>query len=304
MPLAWAAELDADPAKLNPWGGAIALGHALGASGTRLLGTLARPPRGDRRSVRAADDVRGRRHGQRHDHRAPLSPLRGACKRLRPLAVRGACTASATSVREGLSHHVSACSLSDRVCYGRRTHRARRRALFPEEHPCVEDDPRTRPPPARSTRVRRTWCSPGAWRFRPRRGAGRRRRRTFTLVGSLQSELGCPGDWQPDCDATDLAPTGDAGVYAAEFEVPAGSWEYKVAVNDAWDESYGLNGGGDNIPLTSAGPSTLRFLFDDNTNRVGVEVVSLARRIHRRRRRARGGRPSASPAATSSSTSS
>ena len=40
VPLAWAAELGADPAKLNPRGGAIALGHALGSSGTRLLGTL------------------------------------------------------------------------------------------------------------------------------------------------------------------------------------------------------------------------------------------------------------------------
>lgn len=40
VPLAWAAEVGADPAKLNPWGGAIALGHALGSSGTRLLGTL------------------------------------------------------------------------------------------------------------------------------------------------------------------------------------------------------------------------------------------------------------------------
>lgn len=40
VPLAWQHELGADPAKLNPWGGAIALGHAVGASGTRLLGTL------------------------------------------------------------------------------------------------------------------------------------------------------------------------------------------------------------------------------------------------------------------------
>lgn len=40
VPMAWAAELGADPAKLNPRGGAIALGHALGSSGTRLLGTL------------------------------------------------------------------------------------------------------------------------------------------------------------------------------------------------------------------------------------------------------------------------
>ena len=40
VPLAWARELGADPAKLNPRGGAIALGHALGSSGTRLLATL------------------------------------------------------------------------------------------------------------------------------------------------------------------------------------------------------------------------------------------------------------------------
>lgn len=40
VPLAWAQEFQADPAKLNPWGGAIALGHPLGASGTRLMGTL------------------------------------------------------------------------------------------------------------------------------------------------------------------------------------------------------------------------------------------------------------------------
>lgn len=40
VPLAWLRETGADPAKLNPRGGAIALGHAVGASGTRLLGTL------------------------------------------------------------------------------------------------------------------------------------------------------------------------------------------------------------------------------------------------------------------------
>ncbi|MFI7166985.1 thiolase family protein [Rhodococcus erythropolis] len=40
VPLAWAQELGADPEKLNPNGGAIALGHALGASGTRLMTTM------------------------------------------------------------------------------------------------------------------------------------------------------------------------------------------------------------------------------------------------------------------------
>jgi acetyl-CoA acetyltransferase len=40
VPLAWLGEFDADPAILNPRGGAIALGHPLGASGCRLLTTL------------------------------------------------------------------------------------------------------------------------------------------------------------------------------------------------------------------------------------------------------------------------
>ncbi|QTJ68610.1 thiolase family protein [Rhodococcus sp. ZPP] len=40
VPLAWQAEFDADPAKLNPAGGAIALGHPLGASGARLMTTM------------------------------------------------------------------------------------------------------------------------------------------------------------------------------------------------------------------------------------------------------------------------
>jgi acetyl-CoA acyltransferase len=38
--LAWQQDVGADPEKVNPRGGAIALGHALGSSGTRLLGTM------------------------------------------------------------------------------------------------------------------------------------------------------------------------------------------------------------------------------------------------------------------------
>jgi acetyl-CoA acyltransferase len=40
VPLAWLRETGADPGRLNPRGGAIALGHPLGASGTRLMTTL------------------------------------------------------------------------------------------------------------------------------------------------------------------------------------------------------------------------------------------------------------------------
>ena len=40
IPLAWLRAIGADPARLNVNGGAIALGHPLGASGTKLMATL------------------------------------------------------------------------------------------------------------------------------------------------------------------------------------------------------------------------------------------------------------------------
>jgi acetyl-CoA acyltransferase len=40
VPLAWLAETGADPVRLNPRGGAIALGHPLGGSGARIMTTL------------------------------------------------------------------------------------------------------------------------------------------------------------------------------------------------------------------------------------------------------------------------
>jgi acetyl-CoA acyltransferase len=40
VPLAWLADTGADPERLNPQGGAIALGHPLGGSGARLMTTL------------------------------------------------------------------------------------------------------------------------------------------------------------------------------------------------------------------------------------------------------------------------
>jgi acetyl-CoA acyltransferase len=42
VPLAWQKEFDTDPAKLNALGGAIALGHPVGASGGRLMANLIR----------------------------------------------------------------------------------------------------------------------------------------------------------------------------------------------------------------------------------------------------------------------
>ena len=66
---------------------------------------------------------------------------------------------------------------------------------------------------------------------------------SVTIAGSLQSGLGCPADWDPTCTTTHLAYDAGDDVWQGSFSVPAGSYEYKAALNDAWDENYGLHAG-------------------------------------------------------------
>ena len=77
---------------------------------------------------------------------------------------------------------------------------------------------------------------------------------SVTVAGSLQSELGCAGDWDPTCATTHLTFDADDDAWQGPFNVPAGDWEYKAPLNDKWDENYGLHAqaGGANIPLSSA----------------------------------------------------
>ena len=100
------------------------------------------------------------------------------------------------------------------------------------------------------------------------------------LVGSLQDELGCPGDWQPDCAATELTYDAADDLWQATFDLPAGAWEYKVALNDAWDENYGAGAepNGPNIALNLAAPTTVKFYYSHHshwiTDNVNVKIVS------------------------------
>ena len=83
VPLAWLAELGADPKVLNPNGGAIALGHPLGGSGARAMTTLVYRMRDHGIRYGLADHVRGRRPGQRHHPRAAVARAAHAAHRLR-----------------------------------------------------------------------------------------------------------------------------------------------------------------------------------------------------------------------------
>lgn len=100
---------------------------------------------------------------------------------------------------------------------------------------------------------------------------------TVTIPGTIQSQVGCPGDWQPNCDKTYLIYDSVGDVWTATFDLPAGSYEYKVAINDSWAENYGLNGvrNGPNIPLSLSAPASVTFIYDHKTNWVADSQNAL-----------------------------
>lgn len=94
--------------------------------------------------------------------------------------------------------------------------------------------------------------------------------RLFTLPGSFNEEVGCPGDWQPECPVTELV-MGEDGLYSITLDIPAGSYAFKVAVNYAWAESYG-DADGNDIVLELAEDSSVTFVYNDETNVVEFTV--------------------------------
>ena len=91
---------------------------------------------------------------------------------------------------------------------------------------------------------------------------------SVTIAGSLQSELGCPDDWQPDCAATHLTYDEGDDVWQGTFSLPAGNYEYKAALNNSWDENYGLHGqpNGSNVPLDLPSSTNVKFYYDHKTH--------------------------------------
>ena len=99
---------------------------------------------------------------------------------------------------------------------------------------------------------------------------------SVAIAGSLQSELGCSGDWDPTCTSTFLVYDGNDGTWQASFVTPAGSWEYKAALNGGWAENYGVHAtpGGANIPLSLGSGRTVKFYYDDTSHWVTDNVNS------------------------------
>ncbi len=97
-----------------------------------------------------------------------------------------------------------------------------------------------------------------------------------TIAGTLQSELGCSGDWMPGCETTNLTYDANSDVWKGSFNVTPGNDQdkkgprYKVALNGTWDWNYGKNAsqGGADIPLLVEAPMDVTFYYDNKTHNI------------------------------------
>jgi hypothetical protein len=98
-----------------------------------------------------------------------------------------------------------------------------------------------------------------------------------SIPGTIQTKLGCSSDWTPDCEEAQLAYSANSDVWLGSFQIEAGDYEYKVAINGTWDENYGAMGvpGGDNIALSLADDATVLFVYDHKTHWIADSVNAV-----------------------------
>ena len=91
------------------------------------------------------------------------------------------------------------------------------------------------------------------------------------LPGSYQDKAGCGAQWDPACEATAMT-KGEDGLYHLTVQLPAGEYEYKVALDGAWTVNYGSDGkqDGPNYKLSLTADSTVNFTYNPETMLVEV----------------------------------
>lgn len=94
------------------------------------------------------------------------------------------------------------------------------------------------------------------------------------VPGSYQAQVGCPGDWQPECDVTKMTQGEDGLWRSGPFNLTAGDYEAKVALDGAWTTNYGSDGAQDGPNYTFSLPAdgTVEFVFDPETRLLEIIV--------------------------------
>jgi pullulanase len=102
------------------------------------------------------------------------------------------------------------------------------------------------------------------------------------IPGTHQDELGCPGEWQPECENTMLTYDEEDDVWQGVYEIEPGNDKdqkgprYKAALNGSWDENYGMNAtsNGPDIPLVVNEPTDVKFYYDHKTHWITDNINS------------------------------
>jgi pullulanase-type alpha-1,6-glucosidase len=97
---------------------------------------------------------------------------------------------------------------------------------------------------------------------------------SVNIPGTHQDELGCSGEWQPDCEVTELIYDAEDDVWQGTYEIePANDDDkrgprYKAAIDGGWGENYGVNASanGPDIPLVVTEPTEVKFYYDHETH--------------------------------------
>lgn len=101
---------------------------------------------------------------------------------------------------------------------------------------------------------------------------------TVTLVGTFQSELGCDGDTDTDCQITQMSYDVLGDIWRASFDLPAGDYTYHAYLNGG-EHIYGRNGisGEDSPPidLSLNRNHTVSFYYDHKTGWITDDINSL-----------------------------
>ncbi|RKO21125.1 alpha-amylase [Pseudarthrobacter phenanthrenivorans] len=81
-------------------------------------------------------------------------------------------------------------------------------------------------------------------------------------AGSMNSELGCATDWEPSCDQAQLVLDPADLVWKLAADLPAGTYEFKAALDRSWNINYGAGGespGANVVYEHDGGPVTFRY---------------------------------------------
>jgi len=96
----------------------------------------------------------------------------------------------------------------------------------------------------------------------------------INVVGTYQTQIGCASDLQADCKTTAMTKGDDGKYHSGPFNLAAGDYEAKVALDGKMDTTYGVDGkaGGDNYKFTLANNGTVEFVYDPATNKLEIIV--------------------------------